>query len=60
MPVTTPRLAPLEFGEPARSNGLELASRMLDLVEIRHELIIGQRGVVNDQQPVESRPQFAH
>ena len=33
---------------------------MLDLVEIPHQLIVGQRSVINDQQAVESRPQLAH
>ena len=60
MAVSAPDLAPLELAEPARSNHLELASRILDFVEISHQLIVGQRGVINDQQAVESRTELAH
>ena len=60
MAVKAPHLAPFELTEPARSNHVELARCMLDLVEIRHQLIVRQRSVINDQQPVESRPQLAH
>jgi hypothetical protein len=34
MAVAAPHLAPLELGEPARSNHVELARSVLDLVEI--------------------------
>ena len=52
MAVTAPDLSPFDLVEPARSNDLELARSMLDLVEICHQLIVRQRGVINDQQPV--------
>jgi hypothetical protein len=33
---------------------------MLDLVEISHQLIVGQHSVINDQQAIESGTEFAH
>jgi hypothetical protein len=58
--VAAPHLPRFELGEPACSNDIELARGMLDLVEICHQLIVGQRGVINDQQAVESRTELAH
>ena len=60
MAITAPHLAPLELRKPPSPYNVELARRMLDLVEIRHQLIVGQRSVINDQQTFESGPQLAH
>ena len=49
MAVAAPDLSPLELGKSARSNHLELASGVLDVVDIRHQLIVGQHCVINDQ-----------
>jgi hypothetical protein len=60
MAVTGPQFAPLELGEPARSDCLELSSGAFDFVNIDDQLIVGQRSVINDQQAVESRTELAH
>ena len=60
MAVTAPNLAPLELRKSPSPYNVELARGMLDLVEICHQLIVRQRGVINDQQPVESGPELAH
>ena len=60
MAVPAPDLSPLELAEPARSNHLQLARSMLDLIEIGNQLIVGQRSVINDIQTVESGSQLAH
>jgi hypothetical protein len=60
MAVAAPDLSPLELSKSARSDHLELARGVLDVVEIRHQLIVGQRCVINDQQAVNGGPHFAH
>jgi hypothetical protein len=60
MAVAAPHLSTLELGEPASSYNVELTRGVLDLVEIGHQLIVGQRSVINDQQAVECRTKLAH
>src|ERR671911_496940 len=60
MAVAAPHIAPLELRKPPSPYNVELTRDMLDLVEIFHQLIVGLRTDINDQQTVESRTKLAH
>ena len=60
MAVAAPDLSTFKLAEPACADCLELSSGAFDFVNIDDQLIVGQRAVINDQQSVESRTEFAH
>jgi hypothetical protein len=54
MAITAPDLSPFELRKPSSPYNVELTRSVFDLVEICHQLIVGQRCIVDDQQTVES------
>ena len=60
MAVAAPDPSTFELCEPACADCLELSCGAFDFVNIDDQLIVGQRGVINDQQAVESRTELAH